>query len=147
MSSNATLTRNKQPAATKQLAEQDEFTDESLCTVLYGYGKVSPASRSYLDDYVVEGGVIRNVPIATARHWKNGTRPDGKRPNGRVKILILKQDATEDDFLAACGLSADETRKLAMKFRGTDVQDIINQLGQEKARQLLEGLTRHFNQR
>ncbi len=125
----------------------EEIDEDKLVSVLFGYGRVAPTSRSYLDDYLVEGGVVRNVPYSLAKHWQNGTRPDGKKSNGRVKIQILPQDATESDFMLAVGLSPEEIHALALRFKGTNVEAIIAQLGVEGARDLFNTLSKHFNGR
>jgi hypothetical protein len=124
-----------------------EFTDESLVTVLFGFGKVAPTAKSLLDEYVVEGGVIRNVPYSIAKHWKNGTRPDGKKPHGRVGVTILSQDATEDDFLAAAGISRDDLHRLATVFSINDIQGILAELGPDKARALRDALNQQLGGR
>src|SRR5260221_6639875 len=142
-----TTATKKSVAAQFTLAPVAEIDEDSLVTVLYGYGKVAPTSHSYLDDYLVEGGVIRNVPYAMARHWAAGTRPDGKKPNGRVKVQILPSDAKEEDFMLAVGLSPEEIHALALRFKGTNVEAIIAQLGVEGARDLFNTLSKHFNGR
>ncbi len=127
--------------------EEEDKEEETLVTVLYGYGKVAPTSRSYLDDFLVEGGVIKNVPKSIALCWKNGTRPDGKRPYGRVPIqAILPNDATEEDYFKAVGMSSDNLNTLIMSFRGRNAQDVITQLGPENARRLFDALNQHFTQ-
>ncbi len=127
--------------ATKETREKVmEVDDDKLYTVLFGYGRVPPTAKTYLDNYLVEGGVIRNVPGLTARHWSKGTRPDGSRSQGRVTITILPQDATEEDCLAAVGISSDQLRRLAPDLNGKDISRIIEELGPDAARRLFDAL-------
>lgn len=141
-------TATKKAVVVQYAPDPIEETDEDkLVTVLYGFGKVSPTSRSFLDDFLVEGGVIKNVPYRIAKHWLNGTRPDGKKPYGRVKVQVLPNDATEEDFMLAVGLSPEEIHALALRFKGTNVEAIIAQLGVAGARDLFNTLSKHFNGR
>lgn len=119
--------RSRQPVQHLTPA-QTTFDDGSLVTVLYGYGRVPLDKISWLDDYEVRGGVIKDVPYAIAKHWEKGTRPDGKRPQGRVSVKILPKDATERDYAQAVGLSEGEMARLASFASSSDLDALIGKL-------------------
>ncbi len=124
-----------------------EIKDDELYNVLFGYGRVAPTAVSYLDEYTVKGGVITNVPGSIAKHWRSGTRPSGGKPQGRVHVYVLPQDATEEDFMQAAGVSTEDLRKLAAMTGPTDIQRIMAELGPDKARVLRDALNQHFGGR
>ncbi len=120
------------------------FTDTDLCVVLHGFGKVLPTATSYLDGFEVKGGVIKDVPYSIAKHWLAGTRPDGGRPQGKVKVTILPKDASEDDFARAAGLTSDERRRMAAVLSAGDAVHLIEDLGPDRAKKLRDALSRYL---
>lgn len=114
---------------------------EELCTVLHGYGRVEAKEVHYIDNYKFVGGVGRNVPRSIAKHWKNGTRPDGKPAISRVFCqAILPNDSNEIDFAQATGIQPMEPTKLAAMIGASDAQALIEALGIQKTAQLIEEL-------
>lgn len=134
-------TKEKEKPAT----EKAPFEDDDLVTVLYGYGRVAPNAVSWLDDYRVEGGVVRNVPYSIAKHWQKGTRPDGKKPNGRVKVSILPNDAPEVDFERAAGITEEDKQRMATYMSATDADALISKLPKDKLQSLRIAIDRHLN--
>lgn len=125
--------------------EKAPFDDDDLVTVLYGYGRVLPNAVSWLDEYRVEGGVVRNVPYSIAKHWQKGTRPDGKKPNGRVKISILPNNAPEADFERAAGITEEDKQRMATYMSATDADALISRLPKEKLHSLRSAIDRYLN--
>jgi hypothetical protein len=106
------------------------FQDGDEVTVLFGYGKVHMMQKQYVDNVLFEGGVARNVPYSVAKHWKQGTRPDGKAVTSRVHIqAILPNTATEDDFTRVTGLKA--------AYSPEHVAALLNSLGPDKIAAIL----------
>lgn len=124
----------------KTEAKAPEFTDADLVTVLHGWGRVGPNDRHYVDRILFLGGVAANVPYSIAKHWKAGTRPDGKPTEGKVKIQIVDNEATEADYIRATGIQPMAAEKLAALLTGADLNAIFEALGSEKALQISEGL-------
>jgi hypothetical protein len=89
------------------------------------------------------GGVARDVPYSTARHWKNGTRPDGKPVVSRVNIqAILPNNSTEVDFARVTGVRAViEPNKMAAFLTGLDAHEVLSALGPQRAKELAERLS------
>lgn len=116
------------------------FTDTDLVTVLHGWGRLHPTERHYVDRILFVGGVATNVPYSVAKHWKAGTRPDGKPAEGRVMVHILPLTATEGDYIKATGVQPMEASRLAALITGADLDAIFEALGAEKALQIAEGL-------
>jgi hypothetical protein len=150
-----TIQENIRAKAAREAADQQEqlpapqapghvFRDDELCTVLYGFGRVLPTSVSLLDGYEVRGGIIRDVPYSVAKHWQNGTRPDGQKPHGRVKVTILPASAGEDDFASAVGLSTEQRRKMAALITAGDASHLLSDLGPERARELRDALSNYL---
>jgi hypothetical protein len=130
--------KSRQPV--QRLETEWQPSDDELCTVLYGYGRVPPDKVSWLDDYEVRGGVIKEVPYSIAKHWKAGTRPDGKRPQGRVSVIILPADATEADYMKAAGVTSSDLAKLTTLFSREELDALFNKLTPQqlsKVRQML----------
>ena len=101
------LERNVKSPETPSTPVSPAFEDAEPVTVLYGYGKVAADHKCYIDNTLFVGGVARNVPYSTARHWKNGTRPDGKPVVSRVNLqAILPNHSTEVDFARVTGVRA-----------------------------------------
>jgi hypothetical protein len=124
----------------------DKFGDASgdLCTVLHGYGRVSPQERHYIDDYLFVGGVGRNIPRSVAIQWKKGVDRNGKPSASRVfPQAILGVDATEVDFAAATGINPMPAGELAAMISATNASDLVAALGIAKATQLAEELLKN----
>ncbi len=107
-------------------------------TVLYGYGKVAPRQRHWLDDVTFLGGVARNVPYPKAAAWK-------KLPIGR-SIHILPRDADETAFARASGIQPMAPAKLAAMIEASDLDAIFAALGPERAARLAQELKTRLSQ-
>lgn len=144
MAENATVEREKAHAKPEAKAAEAslarEYTDADLVTVLHGWGRVASNDRHYVDRVLFLGGVATNVPYSIARHWLNGTRPDGKPTEGKVKVQLLHNEATEADYIRATGIQPMEAAKLAALLTGADLDAIFAALGSEKALQISDGL-------
>lgn len=101
-------------------------------TVLYGYGKVGPRVRHWLDDVAFLGGVARNVLYTKAAAWK-------KLPIGRA-VHILPQDADETAFARAAGIQPMAPAKLAAMIEASDLDAVFTALGPERAARLAKEL-------
>lgn len=121
-------------------ARPQEFTDADLVTVLHGWGRLHPTERHFIDRVLFTGGVASNVPYSVAKHWKAGTRPDGKPTEGKVVVHILPNTAREGDYIKATGVQPMAAEKLAALLTGADLDAIFEALGAEKALQIAEGL-------
>lgn len=142
----AILTTEVKPASNEKQQEekQPEIPEDGLCIVLYGYGRVAPTYRCFVDEYQFVGGVGRNIPYQVAKHWKKGTRADGKPPLSRVKIqAILPEDATEADFAKATGVSPMAPEKLAAMIGVTDAALLVKAMGRKRAIELAEELLKN----
>lgn len=120
--------------------EAPAFTDADLVCVLHGFGKILPTHKHMVDTIEFVGGVARNVPFSLARHWAAGTRPDGRKAEGRVKVTILKNDADEEDMLEAAGLRTEDIAQLAKRYKRLSAKDIIREIGFEAAQALAEAI-------
>lgn len=125
-------------------AARKEYSDVDLVTVLHGWGRVAPTERHYVDRVLFTGGVANNVPYSIAKHWKNGTRPDGKPTEGRVVVQIVDNEASEADYIRATGIQPMPAERLAALLTGSDLDAIFEALGAEKALQISEGLRRRI---
>lgn len=122
------------------------YKDEELVTVLHGYGRVTAKSVSWLDEYQVVGGVVRNVPYGVAKQWQSGARPDGRKPQKPMNITILPHDAPEADFARAAGVSAEDQQHMATYMTATDADALLDLLPKEKLTLLRLALDRRLNQ-
>lgn len=115
------------PAAAASLPAPTSFepADDDRVTVLYGYGKVGPRVRHWLDDVAFVGGVARHVPYPKARAWK-------KLVIGKA-IHILPDDADEVSFAKASGIQPMAPAKLAAMIEASDIDAIFAALGPERA--------------
>ena len=120
------------------------FQDGDIVTVLYGYGRVAPRAVSWLDSYRVDGGVIHNVPYAVAKHWKAGTRPDGKVPASKVNITIVPHDLPETEYAHAAGLTASEMQRWSSYLTLEDARDIIARIPADVLGQLKSDIDRRL---
>jgi hypothetical protein len=109
-----------------------DYTESDRVTVLYGYGKVGPNARHWLDDVAFVGGVARNVPYPKAAAWK-------KLPIGRA-VHILPQDADDTAFARASGIQPMAPAKLAAMIEASDLDAIFAALGPERAMRLAQEL-------
>jgi|SRR5579859_618547 len=122
--------------------ETQAFSDEDVVTVLHGWGVVRHNDRHYIDNILFEGGVARNVPYTIAKHWKAGTRPDGKPAIGRVKVHLLPNDANEVEFARATGIQPMKTNELAAMILATDKQELLKSLGPQRMLELSQELSK-----
>lgn len=141
--------KDKDPEGSVAVAEKPvealkhtELTDDEVYTVLYGWGRVAPGYRQYVDKTLFEEGVARNVQGLTAKHWLKGTRPDGKSEfvYGHVRVIVLSNTATEADFVRATGIEPMPTEKFAAMLAGVDLDAVVKALGEKRVRSLIEGL-------
>lgn len=127
-------------------ADQPALNDDQYCTVLYGFGRVEPTRKSYVDGYECIGGVIRNVPRTVAENWSKGIRSDGKPTPGRVYIqAILPKTATEADFIAATGMNRVSMAQVAASISHVDARALIEALGQEEAAALAMQISKEIS--
>lgn len=132
-----TAAANKPAPATKPFNIED-LTDADIVTVLFGYGRVKPFQKSYIDNTTFQGGVAR-VPWGVAKYWVRGARPDNTPVVGRVKVIILPEDATEADYIKASGIRPMPAPELAAHLIASDPDAILNSLG-DQAGEFLEML-------
>src|SRR5258708_5230231 len=112
------MTPTTPKSTTPTAQKRTKFTDNDLVTVLHGYGKLAHSERHFVDTVLFTGGVARDVPYSLAKHWKAGTRPDGKSAIGKVFVQILPQSATEADFVRATGKQPMPTSDLVDQMLG-----------------------------
>lgn len=136
----------KEPRTSRPVKPAAPYKDEELVTVLHGYGRVSAKSVSWLDDYRVIGGVIRNVPYGVAKQWKSGARPDGRKAQRPMNITILPQDAPEADFARAAGVSVEDQEHMAAYMTATDADALLDRLPKDKLVLLRMALDRRLTQ-
>lgn len=139
-----------------------EFEDHDRVTVLYGWNKVPVNSRQYVDKVAFVGGVARSVPYSTVKHWKRGTRPDGKLDQvyGKIGIQAVLPDEVptgkekdgnpefrkvdEGDFARATGIKAMPVDQFMLQLAGTDLEALAAHLGVERLKQLVDSLGKHL---
>lgn len=139
--------QEKAPIKAEQPTEPT-FQDGDEVTVLYGYGRVSPTHKQYVDDVLFVGGVARNVPYGKAKHWKERTRPDGKPVVSRVAIqAILPNTAKEADFARVTGYAGLQPDKIAAYLDGTDVSKLAAHLGPQRTKELVNALQQYAAQK
>jgi hypothetical protein len=133
-----------------QALKAEELQDDEQYTILYGWGRVPPGYKQYVDKSLFENGVARNVLGVTAKHWLKGTRPDGKTEfvYGKVTIqAVLPNIAKESDFVRVTGIEVLPTEKFAAMLAGVDLDAVVKALGEKKVRQLIEGLSSRVPER
>jgi hypothetical protein len=134
---------SKQEEVKKPIAVKE---DDGLRTVLHGWG-IEPSTKRWLvDNFLCEGGVIRNVPLEAAEMMQKGLRKDkdGKlvRAYGYIKIqAILPSDATEADFIRATGITPMPVNKFAAMLKGFNAQQIRDALGDSATKDLIKALS------
>lgn len=125
-----------------------EFKDDDLVTCTYMYGQVSPNQVVYLGHVKFVGGVSRDVPFDTVKHWVKGTRAveteDGriltKRSYFRVNYLhAFPNDSTPVDWAKWAPIEINPTNVAAM-LQAADIDKIVAQLGPERTAALIEKL-------
>lgn len=131
--------------ATNNEPEKRAFTDMDLVTVLHGFGKVLPTDKHLVDNVEFRGGIAKSVPFSLAKHWAAGTRPDGRKSEGRVIVQILPNDADEDDMMIASGVSPDDMGLLLKRFKHLTAKNIIDEIGIDNARALAEQIQSEKN--
>jgi hypothetical protein len=133
--------------ATAVLEKPKEFEDYEKVTVLYGWNKVLPESKQFVDKVLFKGGVARNVPYSTVKHWQRGTRADGKNDQicGKISIqAVLPSDATEADFARATGIKPMPVEQFMSQLAGVDLEALATQLGAERLKELIDNLGKHL---
>jgi hypothetical protein len=136
--------QEKAPIKAEQSVAEPAFQDGDEVTVLYGYGRVQPTHKQYVDDVLFVGGIARNVPYAKARHWQARTRPDGKPTIARVAIqAILPNDAKEADFARVTGYAGMQTDKIAAYLDGADMSKLAAHLGPQRTKELVSALQQY----
>lgn len=130
------------------IKDEEPEEEQVTCTVLFGYGRVAPTYRNYVDGYQFVGGVGRDIPKAIADNWKKGLRADGKPAiHGRIKLqAILASEATESDFVKATGIVLMAPDKVAAMVSGTDAALLVKSLGRKRAIELAEELLKNSGQ-
>lgn len=135
-------------------ADQIDQSNEYYVTVLYGYGKpdvngrVDPNRRSFLDEFEGRGGVFRNIPRERAEQWAKGLDKNGKPAKSRVYIqAILPYDAQEEHFIAATGKNNIPQEKLAAYIKASDIDVLIQALGNEGAQELQARLAKELSKK
>lgn len=125
-----------------------EFTDDDLVTCTYMYGQVGPKQVVYLGDVKFVGGVAKDVPFSTVKHWVKGTRQteteDGriltKRAYFRVNFLhAFPSSSTAVDWAKYAPIEINPTNVAAM-LQAADIAKIVEQLGPERTARLIEQL-------
>lgn len=120
--------------------------EKELCTVLYGYGRLKPEHRQYVDNYEFVGGIGKNIPRSVANAWGKGVRPDGTPAVSRIFIqAILPNDADESAFVQATGIQLVEPAKLAAMINASDAGQLIELLGKTNAVRLAEELLKNVS--
>jgi hypothetical protein len=133
------------PVSTAQ--EISDLTESDMVTVLYNYGNPAVAKHQYLGglDGIVkfERGVAKNIPLRVARAWQKGINTDG-RPCIPTKVILLRNDAVEADYVAVTGLSDDpiSPERAAVTLRGMSMPQLIQLLGHDDAVLLVEELAK-----
>ena len=128
----------------EDVASTPTFRGGDEVTVLFGYGKEPANKQHHIDNYTFVGGVGRNIPYSAAKHWQDGTRPDGTPVISHVKIqAILPNTATETDFVRATGIKAQiSDAHMAALVNGMDVAALVKMLSPEQAKALAAKLSK-----
>lgn len=108
----------------------EKLLDSDIVTVLFGYGRVRPFQKSYIDNTTFTGGVAR-VPWGVAKYWVHGTRHDNMPVVGRVKVTILPEEATEADYIKATGIRPMPAPELAAHLIASDPDAVLDSLGDQ----------------
>lgn len=130
------------PTTVEKTETTHSFKEGDEVIVLYGYGKVHPASKQYVDNILFEGGVARHVPYSKALQWKQGKTAEGKPSTSRVYIqAILPDTASETDFAREVGLGPQlEGAKMAALLNSLSPEEVLQALGPAKARDFVARL-------
>lgn len=123
--------------------EPDQFTTAPDTTVyvqvLHGYGRVRSTERHFIDEFEFVGGVCKKVPLKRAETWK-------AIPGFRIQIL-RDLDAGPAEYGKAAGVRPMDPRKLAAVLGASDINDLVNALGQDRTEQLLRALRDRLEER
>ncbi len=133
MVTNTTITR-RPPAV-----PLDQIDDDAMYSASWGFGRVLPHSISLLDGWVVKNGIIRDVPGKQIRKWMNS--------RSAAAIVPLPADATETDFMQACGVSREDQERVPSQLAGVDPRTLISSLGPERSRDLANSIKRILDER
>lgn len=150
-------------AVVEKPATKKDFEDYEKVTVLYGWNKVPPGSKQYVDKVLFKDGIARNVPYTVVKHWKRGTRPDGKNDQicGKISIQAVlpdevpsgknKEDGTpimrlvdESDFARITGVDPMPVGKIMAQLAGVDLEALATQLGADRLKQLVDNLGKYL---
>jgi hypothetical protein len=124
-----------------------EPQDHEKVTVLYGWNKVPSGYKQFVDKTLFKDGIARNVPYTTVKHWKQGTRPDGRleMSYGSIGIqAVLPNDATEADFIKATGITPMPVEQFASQLAGMDINALLTHMGVEKFKALIGDMESHL---
>lgn len=131
--------------------ETKDPTSDTFVTVLFGYnkpdvnGRIDPNKKSFLDEFEGKGGVFRNIPRDRAEAWAKGLDKNGKPSKTRVFIqAILPNTATEEHFIAATGKTSIPQDRLAAYINASDAKTLVETLGEAKARELADRLSKEL---
>lgn len=125
------------------------YEDDDLVTVLYNYGEVSEKQVIWLGRVKFVGGVATDVPWHTVKHWVNGTRPiyENGQETERVatsyfrvrNMVVAPWDTDPLDYPKMAGREVN-TNELARALGATDMNELINVLGVQRAEEILATL-------
>ena len=121
----------RRPNRQQKLAP-DPVDENEYFTVLHGWGRLVPTEKHFIDNYLFEGGVCRDVSGDVINNWYK------KAP--RMKIFVLPWNATTSDFVTATGLQPISSMELAAHLQAVTPDVIISALGLERAAELVEAL-------
>lgn len=133
----------------KPYHEQLREDNEDMCTVVHGFGRVSPNHKHYIDNYLFIGGVCHNVPRNVATAWAKGRRwQDDKPAVSRVYLqAILPNDATEADIVAATGIQQMPASELAAMIGASDARALVDAMGEQAALEFADRLRKQIGNR
>lgn len=121
------------PAAKEQTLEELEQASDSQPETLYtvvlpGYGKMPFNHKHVVDNVTFLGCVARNVPESTIKKWlKTGILREHKR---------LPNDTKDRDIARLAGIVTESPTKTAAILDSTDVDQLYQALGPQRAREL-----------
>jgi hypothetical protein len=117
----------------------NEINEDSFYACSWGFGRVLPHSISVLDGWNVRSGIIRDVDGKTVKKWMQS--------RAAAAIVPLPADASEADFMAACGVSREDQERVLSQLAGVNPADLIKSLGPQRARDLADSLKRILDER
>jgi len=150
-------TQSKAATAVLEKPKKREFEDHEKVTVLYGWNKVTPGYKQFVDKTPFLDGIARHVPYGVVKHWIQNTRPDGKLDQVYGKIAIQAilpdqvsgndgklRDVGEKEFCEATGITPVPVERFASQLAGVDLDALAAQLGAERLTTLIAGLEKHL---